>query len=114
MEIGFVHQKLEQDGLGRYEVGEILGHGCAIFLHPAQNISLYTISLGNVSDSLESPRASKSCRRDALKGTTRVGETLALKRGEAGYKEVTKFVTLGNTAEPPGYGPNKGEQGQRL
>ena len=30
---------------------------------PAQNISVYTISLDNVSDSLDAPIASKPCRR---------------------------------------------------
>ena len=92
LQIGFSHQNLSQMNSVVTSGGVTLRHGFTKFHHPAQNISLYTISLVNVSDSLDTTRASKSCRRDALEGTTRVGETLALHRGEAGYKGVTNFV----------------------
>lgn len=56
----------------------------AKFLHPAQNISLYTISLGNVSDSLGTRAASKSCRENALRASTEGGEAFALQGVHAG------------------------------
>lgn len=39
-------------------------------LLPAQNISVYTISPGNVSDSLDATIASKPCRKEVCGGTT--------------------------------------------
>jgi len=36
----------------------------SLVLFPAQNISVYTISLANVSDSLDATMASKCCRRE--------------------------------------------------
>ena len=53
-----------------------LPSGPLLFL-PAQNISVYTISLGNVSDSHDMERASKSYRKRDLR-LPRVGQMLAL------------------------------------
>jgi hypothetical protein len=87
--------------------------GAADFHHPAQKISLYTILLCNVSDSLDTGRASKSCRRDALKGSRRVAKRLLYIEDEAGSKGLTKSVNP-TLAEPHGASPTEESRARKI
>lgn len=83
------------------------------FLSAAQNISLYMVWRGNVSNSRGTSSASKLCRKNALKGFTEVGEAFALEKTAAGLRGLTKFVNPRWQGEAA-VRAHKGEQGQRI
>lgn len=69
----------------------------SLVLFPAQNISVYTISLGNVSDSLDATMASKRCRKEVCEFGWSVARWLLYWFTEQIFK-MTKFVTPVNDA----------------